>query len=477
MFNKMLAVSGCALLFALSLFSAAASASFPDVYSSNPNLDAINYVQQKGIVAGYADGYFEPDRPINRAEFVKIIIKTKFSDAVINACNKIVFRDLEAGAWYVPYICIAKQMEIVSGYSEGIFYPDNFINFAEAAKIIVRTLRSNELAAGKYPTGVWYEPYVRLLADAGAIPITITDLENSLTRGQMAELIYRLDAKITTKESLAYDEIGDRALIDSYYGKIYIKDYDEAYAMKINPEMSLDAFKQMYKDFPFVKIAMDKKVAAHTYDFYVMTGYPPNQKGKSELYHVNMEVVGGKLKTNSAVAANNISFEDAKFSAALSAKVVWVDGRMQVVTVKNGKEVLAKDFDAAELWPGSLRFSTSGNYLTFEVIGWEFGGVYVYDIVNNKVNEQVYQGTGMYGFADGEKYFYFCNPSGLYGGSLFVLNMPGFTMKRDFYKEGILINSCDGFDAKTNLIKYSLDYQPNIMSYSYDALTDKVIER
>jgi hypothetical protein len=100
--------------------------------------------------------------------------------------------------------------------------------------------------------------------------------------------------------------------------------------------------------------------------------------------------------------------------------------------------------------------------------------VYLYDIVNNKLSDSSYAGTSIYGFADGEKIFYFCSESGMGSGDLFVMNMPGFEMKKDFYKEGDPINSCDGFDAKTNGLKYSMGFGADTKNYVYDILNDTV---
>lgn len=51
-----------------------ALASFSDVSSSNPNYDAIVYAEQNNIVSGYPDGTFKPNNQINRAEFTKIAV-------------------------------------------------------------------------------------------------------------------------------------------------------------------------------------------------------------------------------------------------------------------------------------------------------------------------------------------------------------------------------------------------------------------
>ncbi|MFH0821038.1 MAG: S-layer homology domain-containing protein, partial [Candidatus Peregrinibacteria bacterium] len=58
---------------------------FLDV-QSHPYEQAIEFVQQKGIVQGYPDGYYRPDQLINRAEFSKIVIESQFSSAAIDDC-------------------------------------------------------------------------------------------------------------------------------------------------------------------------------------------------------------------------------------------------------------------------------------------------------------------------------------------------------------------------------------------------------
>ena len=46
----------------MALLQAAASGAFTDVDSSHINSDAINYVEVEGIVNGYPDGSYQPDR-------------------------------------------------------------------------------------------------------------------------------------------------------------------------------------------------------------------------------------------------------------------------------------------------------------------------------------------------------------------------------------------------------------------------------
>lgn len=174
---------------------------FLDVAVTHPHQAAIRYVKDQSIVKGYDDGKFKPDNTITRAEFIKIVIGASYSQDEISTCSTGVgFSDVSSDQWYVPYLCVAVERGIIKGYDDGTFRPGNPIAFTEAAKIIAIVQK------GKLPTDeVWYRPYVRFLQDESAIPTEIAALASQLSRGQMAELIYRLNAKVKNKPSKSFD--------------------------------------------------------------------------------------------------------------------------------------------------------------------------------------------------------------------------------------------------------------------------------
>jgi hypothetical protein len=53
----------------------------------------------------------------------------------------------------------------------------------------------------------WYRDFVQALDDQNAIPLSITSLDQNITRGEMAEIMYRLKANVTTKSSRTYAEL------------------------------------------------------------------------------------------------------------------------------------------------------------------------------------------------------------------------------------------------------------------------------
>lgn len=180
---------------------------FTDVSATHANADAIAYVKAEGIVSGYADGAYRPNQTINRAEFTKIIEEATQDADTIDACleddNQRIFSDIPFGAWYEGYVCDAKGRGVIGGYPDGTFRPNASINFAEAAKIVSKAM---DLSVSMDST-VWYKGYVDALAAKKAIPNSILRVNQYITRGEMAEMIYRLKTGNTDKPSQTYEDL------------------------------------------------------------------------------------------------------------------------------------------------------------------------------------------------------------------------------------------------------------------------------
>ena len=174
------------------MLSFPAYAAFIDTVN-HPYSDSITYVQEEGIVSGYPDGTFKPDSPINRAEFAKIIVESRFASQHINSCldeGGTLFSDIARSAWFAKYICKAKSFSIISGHPDGTFRPADNVNFAEAAKIVSKGLLLSQRFAR--PDDEWWSVYVDSLEIAGAIPDPQPRPEDLLTRAQMAYIIHQV---------------------------------------------------------------------------------------------------------------------------------------------------------------------------------------------------------------------------------------------------------------------------------------------
>ncbi len=208
---------GIALFSVIGIFQPCFAASgFSDVSASHPNAEAISYLKTEGIVSGYSDGTYRPDQQINRAEFAKIL-EESIPDAPngVGICpldpkNYKNFPDVRGDDWFWIYVCMQEGRGIINGYPDGTFRPGNLINFVEAAKMLYGANHLDDrgiLLASNMTGQPWFRPYVAFLQEHHAIPTSITRFDQPITRGEMAEMIHRLKANITTKPSLTYDQV------------------------------------------------------------------------------------------------------------------------------------------------------------------------------------------------------------------------------------------------------------------------------
>jgi|WetSurMetagenome_2_1015567.scaffolds.fasta_scaffold113240_3 hypothetical protein len=182
---------------------------FSDVEATSTYNDALTYLKPRGIIQGYSDGTYKPDNQINRAEFTKIavgLLGPETQDcAATTASFAGKFSDVETSVWYADFVCLALNNNIIAGYPDGTFKPAQNINFAEAAKIIANA----DMLTVTTPTGSdpWYKGYVDALAAKNAIPATIKSFDQIITRGEMAEIIFRLKAEKTDLSSQTYADL------------------------------------------------------------------------------------------------------------------------------------------------------------------------------------------------------------------------------------------------------------------------------
>jgi hypothetical protein len=179
---------------------------FPDVTTSNEFYSAIYYVKQTGIVNGYSDGSFKPDKTITRGEFTKIVIGSIYEETIIQSCDaKNVFTDLELNNSFTKYICIARLNNIISGFSDATFRPDSEIEFQAAAKILANSF-SMEPDLSQVSDTDKLKPYIIRMGEKKAIPLTIKTREQKLTRGELAEMIFRIKTADTSKQSRVFED-------------------------------------------------------------------------------------------------------------------------------------------------------------------------------------------------------------------------------------------------------------------------------
>jgi len=200
-----IAVVFCGLMITVSQ-AHAQEQSFSDVPSSHFAFQAVEFLKENGVLSGYPDGTFQPDKTVNRAEATKIVVAPLLNPDVDLTGFTSVYDDVSNNDWYMPYVEIARsKLGIVDGPPKTtVFNGGRPVNKVEFLKILL-------LAQGEKPTEMyseitmplsldvtnpdeWYYPYMR---SALAASMTMVGEDGflhpakPLSRGEVAVLLHR----------------------------------------------------------------------------------------------------------------------------------------------------------------------------------------------------------------------------------------------------------------------------------------------
>ncbi len=107
----------------------AQSAAFRDVEANYWARPFIERLAQEDIIAGFPDGSFKPNQPVTRAQFAAIIRKAFKETAVRNSRD---FSDIPSQYWATSSIDKAYTTGFMSGYPDGTFQPEQKIPRVQA---------------------------------------------------------------------------------------------------------------------------------------------------------------------------------------------------------------------------------------------------------------------------------------------------------------------------------------------------------
>ncbi|MBN3033718.1 MAG: S-layer homology domain-containing protein [Candidatus Saganbacteria bacterium] len=126
-----------------------------------------------GLVQGYPDGNFKPDRALSRAELATLLVRAKGIKLPEGRARQS-FKDVKPDFWAAKYIDAAQREGLVLGYPDKTFRPNNKINKVEGIAIMVRfdQLKLAEVDSKPYwdiATNHWGAKYVQAAKEAGML--------------------------------------------------------------------------------------------------------------------------------------------------------------------------------------------------------------------------------------------------------------------------------------------------------------------
>lgn len=171
--------------FMFTMVGSAGAASYSDVTGTSVEAAAIYRLSGLGVLDGYPDGTFGPEKTITRAEFAKIACVTAGLKSVASGMGGTAspFSDVATDHWANGWINVAAAQGFVKGDPAGTFRPEAQITQAEAVTVLMRLLGYNDNLAGEWPSD-----YIAKAANLGVLDDVTFVANQAATRGIVSVL-------------------------------------------------------------------------------------------------------------------------------------------------------------------------------------------------------------------------------------------------------------------------------------------------
>ena len=124
--------------------AAAGMQMFPDVPSSHWAACEIDKLAINDVVVGYPDRLYKPYKNISRAEFATMLVKGFNKDMYTSQREKI-FSDVPTNHWANSAITVAVHNDLLKGYPNGTFMPNNNVTRVEALCAMSKAIQCGEM--------------------------------------------------------------------------------------------------------------------------------------------------------------------------------------------------------------------------------------------------------------------------------------------------------------------------------------------
>ncbi|MDR0818937.1 MAG: S-layer homology domain-containing protein, partial [Oscillospiraceae bacterium] len=114
---------------------------FTDLDSVPWARDAIEFLATHRGILGLGDGLFGPNEPLTRAQFARFTAAALEITRSATATES-TFSDVKPGDWFFEDVTALAELNILTGYPDGTFKPDETVTREQMAVILLRTLNS-----------------------------------------------------------------------------------------------------------------------------------------------------------------------------------------------------------------------------------------------------------------------------------------------------------------------------------------------
>jgi len=214
------------------------AAAFSDLKAGGKTEEAVTVLNKLGVINGYEENdgtyTFKPNNNVTRAEFTAMLLRTRGMGGLgSTSLENPPFPDVTdpSVSWAIGNIRTARDMNIVNGYDDGSFKPNNTVLYEEAIKMIVCALGYGDMGVNA-EGAAWYAKYLTAAAQLKFLDGAGGQIGVPATRETIAIMLYNcLEVKIAEN-----NEITEKTILEADLGLVKNKGF-----IASNPEISLSA--------------------------------------------------------------------------------------------------------------------------------------------------------------------------------------------------------------------------------------------
>ena len=178
-----------ALSMVMSLFSFSLASTLTDIEGTEYEA-AVEALIELGIVSGYPDGTYLPEKTVTRAEMAKLLVIASGLESAAEASQSATKFADTVGHWASGYINVAAEYGYINGYPDGTFIPDAPVKYTEAVTMALRVLGYKSVVEAK---GTWPSNYIAYANELQLFEdISYDKVTDGATRGNVAVLIWNM---------------------------------------------------------------------------------------------------------------------------------------------------------------------------------------------------------------------------------------------------------------------------------------------
>ncbi len=174
------------------------------VNAYEPSQEVMVTLGSLDIIKGYEDGSYRFENEVTRAEFSAVVARLLGVQNIIADTGVSAFDDVAPSHWAYNNISIMTRMQIIEGFGDGTFRPEDPVLYEQAVKMVVAALGYDIAAESKggYPMG-----YLTVAAERGVTRNVAGEASAPIIRGAVMQLVYNaLDVDMMVKTGTGENE-------------------------------------------------------------------------------------------------------------------------------------------------------------------------------------------------------------------------------------------------------------------------------